>query len=252
MNPKATFAIALIVAIQSVGTVAAQVGVSRCADCHVANPRSVSAWHLSEWDHSRHRRAGVGCEACHSGNAGTFDSFPAHRGMLRGRDPASPIHRMNIPKTCGVCHPGPLEAFKQSKHYELLREGNRATPTCTTCHGDAGGYLPSPKALAAECLRCHGLGKVAPRTDYPPDGRIHLAKVHEVRQSLNRAAALIKRVEEKARRMRLELELQDARDSLAEAVHAAHMFVFDKMDERLRVARKRAELLLEEIARPQL
>ena len=41
---------------------------SRCADCHFANPGSVSANHLSEWDLSGHGRKNVGCETCHGGD----------------------------------------------------------------------------------------------------------------------------------------------------------------------------------------
>jgi len=229
----------------------AQLRPSRCADCHFANPGSTSSWHLSEWDHSAHGRAQVGCEACHRGNPETFDSFPAHQGMLGPLNPASPIHRMNIPATCGGCHPGPFEAFQKSHHYELLREGNREAPNCVTCHGNAGAFLLSPKALAAECSRCHGPGKVAPMTDHPADGRIHLEAVREVRESLDEAGELIKRVREKERRARLDLELRDARDTLVDAVHAAHMFVFTTMDDRLEAARKRADLLREELANPQ-
>ena len=53
---------------------------SRCADCHFANSTAASRWHLSEWDHSAHGRADVGCEGCHGGDPSTFESFLAHRG----------------------------------------------------------------------------------------------------------------------------------------------------------------------------
>ena len=228
----------------------AQTPVSRCADCHFANPNEAARWHLAEWDRSAHGQANVGCERCHGGNATTFESFLAHQGMLSSQNPASPVHRANLPKTCGGCHPGPFAAFQSSKHYELLRQGNKDTPTCVTCHGLVGAFLPSPKSLAAECAKCHGAGKVAPNTDLPAEGRSRLTDIREVRASLEQAKQFIKRIADKSRRTSLEDELQQAQVPLVEAVHAGHMFVFDQMQERVEAARKRTELLLEELANP--
>jgi len=227
-----------------------QIGSSRCADCHFANLRSVSRWHLSDWDHSAHGRSGVGCEKCHGGDPTTFEDFLAHQGILSARHPASPIHRTNLAKTCGSCHPGPFAAFKQSHHYELLREGNLEAPTCATCHGDVGAYLPSPKALYGECAECHAAGKVAPRADFPAEGQIGLVAIREVRAALGEAKALIGRVKDKERRASLEAEFSDARALLLEAVHAAHMFVFERMQDRLYAARNRTDLLMERLANP--
>jgi hypothetical protein len=241
---------ALVLALAAAVPGEAQLEQSRCADCHFANASADWRWHLAEWDHSPHGRTGVGCERCHGGDPSTFESFRAHQGMLSSRNPASPVHPMNLPRTCGACHPGPFSAFQKSKHYELLREGGRDAPTCASCHGEVGAYLLSPKALFAECSGCHGPGKVAPNSDLPAEGRLVLTSVREVRESLDQARKLIRRVSEKERRARLELELEDAHVPLTEAVNSAHMFVFEPMRERLEMARKRAELLLEELANP--
>lgn len=66
---------------------------SRCADCHFANPGSVSASHLSEWDLSGHGRANVGCETCHGGDPRSFEPFIAHKDILARTNPASPYTR---------------------------------------------------------------------------------------------------------------------------------------------------------------
>jgi Cytochrome c554 and c-prime len=245
------FALTLPLTALLAGSSQAQSTPSRCADCHFANPRSVSRWHLSEWDHSAHGRAGVGCEKCHGGDPSTFEAFLAHQGILSSRNPASPVNRINLPKTCGACHPGPFAAFQKSRHFELLREGDPDTPTCVTCHGNVGAFLLSPKSLYAECSNCHAAGKVAPRGDFPAEGKIVLTSVQEVRASLDEAKALIKRVRDKARRESLEAELEDARTPLREAVHFAHMFVFDRMQDRLFIARKRAEMLIEQAGNPE-
>lgn len=245
------FALTLLVTALQAGSSQAQTTPSRCADCHFANPRSVSRWHLAEWDHSAHGRAGVGCEKCHGGDPSTFESFLAHQGILSAQNPASPVNRVNLPKTCGGCHPGPFAAFQKSRHYDLLREGDLDTPTCVTCHGNVGAFLLSPKSLYAECADCHAAGKVAPRGDFPSEGKIVLTSVREVRASLDEAAALIKRVKDKVRRESLETELEDARAPLLEAVHSAHMFVFDRMQDRLFMARQRADMLRERLANAQ-
>lgn len=75
---------------------------SRCADCHFANPGSISVAHLSEWDLSAHGRRNVGCESCHGGDPKSFEPFVAHRDILARNNPASSVHRTNLPKTCGT------------------------------------------------------------------------------------------------------------------------------------------------------
>lgn len=247
---RVLFSVFLVVPASSAVSSAAETPASRCADCHFANITPDWRFHLSEWDHSAHGRADVGCEGCHGGDPATFESFLAHRGMLSRRNPASPVHRANLPKTCGACHPAAFSAFQKSRHYELLREGNLEVPTCATCHGNAGATLLSPKALAAECAGCHGMGKVAPHTDRPAEGRMRLSDVRDLRASLEEARGLIRRVRDDERRARLELELRDAQKTLQEAVLSAHMFVFAPMEERLTMARQRMDLLMEQLANP--
>ena len=86
---------------------------------------------MYEWDFSPHRESRVGCEKCHGGNPNTFESFPAHVGVLNSGNPSSPVNRRNIPKTCGSCHSGPFVAFQSSVHYGLLQDGNQNVPVCT-------------------------------------------------------------------------------------------------------------------------
>lgn len=220
---------------------------SRCADCHFANPGSATLWHLSDWESSAHGRKGVGCEACHGGDPTTFESLAAHRGIVPPTQFGSPMHRMNVPKTCGRCHPGPFGAFQKSRHYELLREGNRDAPTCATCHGSAGAYLPSPKALANECAHCHGAGKIAPNTDRPAQGKLNLSRVREIRQSLEDTRREIHKLKDAARRRQLESDLVEAYGSLTGAICSAHMFVFEEMNARLSTAASLAERLREAV-----
>lgn len=224
---------------------------SRCADCHFANPDAPGSAHINDWDHSAHARNNVGCEKCHGGDATTFESFSAHQGVLNGHNPASPVHYRNLPRTCGHCHLGPLAEFQKSKHYELLRSGSERGPTCSTCHGEVGARLLSPKGLAAQCEQCHGGGKRAPRPDYPPQGKLMQEGIREVRALLDQARPLIRRVKDRTRREAFEQAYRQAEVPLIEATQAGHAFVFDQLQERLGVARQRAESLLELLANPE-
>lgn len=229
--------------------------VSRCADCHIANVESPAVnWsafavrHLSDWDHSPHERAGVGCEKCHGGNAATFERFQAHQGMLNARNPASPVNPANLPQTCGTCHTGPFVAFQKSHHFELLRAGDRTVPTCSTCHGEVGARLLSPRGLQNTCNRCHGPGSAQPRPDRAADAGILMSGVRDVRATLSEARSLIRRVKDPERRIALESQWRQAEVPLIEAAQAGHEFVFTNVRERLDTARERTEALMETLA----
>lgn len=230
-------------------TAAAQVQ-SRCADCHFANPGSVSASHLSDWDLSAHGRRNVGCETCHGGDPKSFEPFLAHKDILARTNPASPVHRTNLPKTCGTCHTGPLVQFERSKHYELLKTGDKNGPTCTTCHGEVSGMRLSPKALEGQCASCHGAGKIAPHPEFPARGRVAVAGLRETRALLKDVRSAIARVKDPVRRKTLEEAAQQAEVPIIEATQAGHAFVFDQLDERLATARTRLTALFERVSNP--
>lgn len=223
---------------------------SRCADCHFANPGSVSSSHLSEWDLSAHGRKNVGCETCHGGDPRSFEPFVAHKDILARTNPASPVHPVNLPKTCGSCHTGPLVNFQKSRHYQLLVAGDKNGPTCSTCHGEAAGVRLSPKALESQCASCHKAGKVAPHPEFPAQGRKAVEGLREVRSLLKDARSAINRVKDPARKAALEQAAQQAEVPIIEATQAGHAFVFDQLDERLATARTRIAALFDRIANP--
>ena len=227
---------------------AAQLHPSLCADCHFANSGKPNPTHLQEWDSSAHERASVGCEACHGGNPNTVESFLAHQSIVRGRGPESPVHPSRVPRTCGTCHSGPYTQFQQSRHAGLLEHGDDDGPTCTTCHGSVAAYLLSPKALESECNSCHGKAKKAERLEYAASARALQQNVRDVRQVLNNARPVIKRVKDVTLRTSLEYDYDQALVPLTEAVHAAHAFVFVNARERLAVAHVRADALIERLA----
>ena len=215
-----------------------------CADCHIATPAAPGQGHVQDWDRSPHGRASVTCSACHGGNPATFERSQAHSGIVHPSDPKSPLHRRNIPATCGMCHTGPFVAFQDSRHYALLREGNQDGPTCTTCHGDTAGRVLSAKALASQCAGCHGPKEVAPRAGRVDTTRALYETLAALREEMKLARSLIRRVSDKTRQAELTSAYQQAEVPLTRAINAGHKFVYDELRDNLARAQERvAELL---------
>lgn len=230
---------------------------SRCADCHFANPpqglstpSGDSTRHLRDWDNSAHSKANVGCERCHGGDATTFEPLQAHRTVLHWSNPAAPVYRANLPRTCGSCHTGPFAAFQKSRHYALLQSGNRDVPTCATCHGEAGENRPSPKSLESQCRSCHRADRAGSHPEHPALGRRMLEGVRDTREQLKEARRLIQRVNDKTRRASLEQAAQQVDAPLVQATQAGHSFVYTNLEERLGVARQRLAALFDSLANP--
>ena len=225
---------------------------SRCADCHFANPQAdPDPDHLLDWERSPHGRQNVGCESCHKGNAATTESFLAHQGVLTSRNPSSPVHEDNLPRTCGACHTGAFVAFQRSRHFELLNEGPSQGPSCSTCHGTVAANLLSPRRLEAQCQSCHGPDGTFPLSEAAFQGRQLLEEITLVRELLRQSDELIERVTDDTRRSTLRDAYDQAQVPLTEAVQAAHAFVFDQMKERLTTSRERCIALLNELVNPE-
>ena len=199
---------------------------------------------------SPHANNNVGCEGCHGGDPSTADSFLAHVGVLNSRNPASKVHRSNIVRTCGTCHPGPFAAFQGSRHFALLEEGDEQAPVCTACHSEVAARLLSPRRLEVRCQRCHAEGRVGGNPQFPSQARSMLEAIREVRDLLDEARPLIRRVSDRDRREQLEEQYQQAEVPVIEAVQLGHSFNFERVEERRSTARGRAEALLQRLANP--
>ncbi len=94
------------------------------------------------------------CVSCHGGH----DILPA-------KDPASHVHRLSVPTTCGTCHRRVTEVYLASVHGQNLSASNRDVPTCTDCHAahaTLDPLLPRFRNVSPEmCARCHADPKVA-------------------------------------------------------------------------------------------
>lgn len=246
MRPLTTCGMLLLAGLTTTAVLAQQ--SSRCADCHFARPDAPAPEHLQAWDRSPHGRNAVGCQQCHGGDQTTVESVLAHRGLLSPTNPKSPVHRGNLPTTCGRCHVGPFVAFQDSRHYQLLQSGDRRGPTCSTCHGEVDGRLLSAKALESRCNDCHGTGEVAPRAARAREVRELYESVKVVREQLKLAESFVKRVSDKARRQELEDTLEQARVPMSRAINAGHRFVYDELKSSLAQAQTRVEDLLSRLA----
>ena len=231
-----------------------------CVDCHmVARAEGLGGYaypglmglarnHLAQWEYSAHARADVTCDKCHGGDPAAYDTVAAHRGVRNGRDPASPVSRINLVGTCGHCHPNVAREFRKSRHAALLQDGDARMPTCTTCHDEVGALLLSPRSLETECATCHGRGRSAPRPEYPARARSLLERGRQIRTMLNQADATIRRMKTSPRRTAMTQAFEEARRPFTDAVDAGHAFNFEYLDTRLTSARQRAEALLQRIA----
>lgn len=132
-----------------------------CADCHAqhadpATGAADSAGHIQAFLDSVHGQAltrsglviAATCSDCHGQHE-----------VLHSADPAAPTHRDHIPDTCGQCHLGIVETFRNSVHGRRLEEGGELAPVCTDCHTAHRITHASIKSaqldIVAECGECH-------------------------------------------------------------------------------------------------
>lgn len=88
------------------------------------------------------------CNDCH----GVHD-------IKRTVDKESKSHHANIAKTCGACHVGIEEIYKESVHGKLLAQGDPKGPVCTDCHSAHEIEKPANAHFKAQsdrsCGKCH-------------------------------------------------------------------------------------------------
>jgi len=95
---------------------------------------------------------GASCSDCHTAHS-----------PLMVNDPASSIHRQNVPGTCGACHAEIADLFEQSIHGLAARNGVVDSPVCTDCHGEhrilgvaaAGSPVSATNIPIQVCGPCH-------------------------------------------------------------------------------------------------
>lgn len=126
-----------------------------CAACHARAPETRTTAHTyADWKTSVHGNAGIGCQACHGGDAAASGKAAAHKDMRPSGDPGSVVYFTRIPETCGACHEAEYSAFKKSRHAsELARSGKG--PNCVTCHGSMASRIIDARDMEMTCTLCH-------------------------------------------------------------------------------------------------
>ena len=132
-----------------------------CAKCH--NNAGLSAEYrinrpeaFTQYQESIHGRAllemglivAPSCNDCH----GVHD-------IKRSVDKESHTNHLNIARTCGACHVGVEEKYRESVHGKLLAAGDRRGPVCSDCHSAHQIEKPLNAHFKAgsdqSCGKCH-------------------------------------------------------------------------------------------------
>jgi hypothetical protein len=244
---RANILFVALVAATTASSAFAQTTTSRCAECHFANMSSVPApQHLGDWQQSPHGKRGIGCDKCHGGDPMTFQPAEAHRGVLNSDNPASPVNRANLVRTCAPCHERNATAFRGSLHQVLLRGDDARAPTCVTCHGVMLARVPSPAALESRCAQCHPAGSA--RGEYPSLMRAGVESLNIQRQRAEDLQPAVERIPDRERRVELLASLYDARTALKDAIAGAHTFDLRTLTERVDTAKRRLDLITAAVA----
>jgi DnaJ-class molecular chaperone len=141
-----------------------------CAICH-EDMQVVVKHHIhaeqpfQEYEQSVHGRAlykagliefAAVCTDCH----GVHDIQPAGTPNIRPRNP----------ETCGKCHVGIFNTYKESIHgIAAMEQGNIDAPTCTDCHGEHKISTPAEGKISSVCSQCHSEEGIMAKYDIPVD-----------------------------------------------------------------------------------
>jgi hypothetical protein len=141
-----------------------------CASCHADaafmkryNPRPY-VFSMAEWQTSVHARLAAKGDT----KVATCTSCHGVHGIRPPKDPASPVFKTNVPRTCAKCHNADymrghairtdqFALYAKSVHgVALLEQGDVSAPACNDCHGNHGAAPPGLKDVAMVCGTCHG------------------------------------------------------------------------------------------------
>ena len=133
-----------------------------CGTCHGAGQpappgvrtiRPIEAYNSSvHADEVAHGHDGAGCSDCHTAHS-----------PLPLTDPASSIHRANVPDTCRHCHADITGQYEASIHGLAAANGVLDSPVCTDCHGEhrilaaatEGSPISATNIPVQVCGPCH-------------------------------------------------------------------------------------------------
>jgi hypothetical protein len=141
-----------------------------CASCHANaafmkryNPRPY-IFSMAEWQTSVHAKLAAQGDT----KVATCTNCHGVHGIRPPGDPASPVFKTNVPRTCAKCHNADymkghairtdqFALYSKSVHgVALLEQGDASAPACNDCHGNHGAAPPGLKDVTMVCGTCHG------------------------------------------------------------------------------------------------
>ncbi|QNN20963.1 hypothetical protein HED60_01305 [Planctomycetales bacterium ZRK34] len=135
--------------------------INLCADCHQQHKAPTPSGHESGEFIATYLESVHGKAVAEAGlivAATCVDCHHAHD-VLPAANPESSVSRMNVPLTCGRCHVGIEDIYKDSVHGQKLAAGDEKAPVCTSCHTAHGITRASEPAfkldIINECGDCH-------------------------------------------------------------------------------------------------
>lgn len=164
----------------------AERNISCSLECHEDLIRKKAADNFQQWSESTHSSYYVTCDACHGGNPRAKTEIEAHASMKGVNDSNSPIYFKNIPETCGKCHTGELDHFKNTMHYQRLRSDSRA-PSCITCHSPHYFKVLKASEITQVCSICHNPIDNIASANVPKDAKNALEKAAELQEDVLKA-----------------------------------------------------------------
>ncbi len=132
-----------------------------CVACHedpdflVTNKKLYD--YFQTWRASIHGQEGVSCTDCHGGRADVSSKAGAHGTMSGSPGGETAVDFKRIPSTCGNCHQEFLDAYRKSRHFQLLKTDAKGQigPNCVTCHGSLDARAPNVRSVRDTCQQCH-------------------------------------------------------------------------------------------------
>lgn len=217
-----------------------------CVTCHsqIKDPLKLSAKYF-EWHSSFHRDKGVTCDKCHGGDPASADRVKAHKGILSSGNPAGKTNYRLLPTTCGSCHKGLVDSFKQSRHYAALKETSLG-PSCSTCHGHmASEVVISAQQTATMCAFCHNTvnGLLRPSPGITEQAETAIESINRADVAVGWASSLLREADTKKAYIPTErMEVVAAQGTLKEAKLTWHTYdlrsTIRKADEAYQAAMK--------------
>jgi cytochrome b subunit of formate dehydrogenase len=140
-----------------------------CAKCH-AEVRKVSKYQIPAPASYQAYMESVHGKALEEDDIGVAVCSDCHRSHdLRAiSDPTSYAYRINIPSTCGQCHPGEEEEYSEDVHGRGVKRGIIDAPVCTDCHNahaiksstDPAASIFPANISKVTCNRCHSKERI--------------------------------------------------------------------------------------------